>query len=220
MTTWLDQTQKCCLCGTENQCSILGSTNTMGSPDLDLRPAPMERETMNGWFQECESCHYVSVDLAQQSGDAKSIVESNEYQSAIANSDLPPIARRFALCALLNAHDREIAGTALLRAAWVCDDAEDKDLAKSFRNQSADTLKKLQPFENSEEHATLATMLIDVLRRAERYEEATKLANQLLKFKAVKRSEVMKAVVNFQLSLCDAGASDCRQVKDAVEATN
>lgn len=218
MTTWLEQTQTCCLCGTETQCKVLGSTNTIGSPDLDLRPPPMERETIDGWFQECESCHYVSVDLAQESVNAKTIVESDAYKSLIADSGLPPIARRFALCALLNAHDREIAGTALLRAAWVCDDAENSEQAKSFRNQSADTLKKLQPFENSEEHATLATMLIDVLRRAERFEEATKLANQLLKFKAVKRSEVMLAVVNFQMSLCEAKASDCRLVKEAIEA--
>ena len=190
----------------------------MGSPDLDLRPAPMERETMESWFQECGSCHYVSVDLGQESDNAKQIVESEDYQSLIANSTLPQIARRFAFCALLNAHDREIAGTALLRAAWVCDDVENPDLAKSFRNQSADTLKKLQPFENSEEQATVATMLIDVFRRAERFEEATKLANQLLKFKAVKRSEVMLAVVNFQRSLCESKASDCRQVKEAIQA--
>ena len=188
MTTWHEEMQKCCLCGSENECSVLGSTNTMGSPDLDLRPAQMERGTMHGWFQECESCHYVSVDLTQASDNARSIVESDDYQALIGNSDLPPIARRFALCSLLNAHDREIAGTALLRAAWVCDDEENSDQAKSFRNQAADTLKKLQPFENSEEHATLATMLIDVFRRAERFEEATKLANQLLKFKAVKLS--------------------------------
>ena len=218
MTTWLDQTQTCCLCGSENEVSVLGSTNAMGSPDLDLRPPSMERETMHGWFQECESCHYVGVDLSQESDNARSIVDSDDYQSLIANSDLPPIARRFALCALLNAHDREIAGTALLRSAWVCDDAKNSELATSFRNQSADTLKKLQPFENSEEHATLATVLIDVLRRAERFEEASKLATQLLKFKAVKRSEVMLAVVNFQLSLCESKSSDCRQVKDAVEA--
>lgn len=217
MTTWRDETQTCCLCGANSECNILGSTNTFGSPDLDLRPPPMERDTMRGWFHECSSCHYVSIDLAQSRDDSKSIVESDDYQALIANSDLPPIARRFAMCALLNDHDRQIAGTALLRAAWVCDDEEKAELAKSFRNQSADTIKKLQPFENSDEHATLATILIDVLRRAERFDEATKLANQLLKFKAVKRSEVMQAVVNFQMSLCESQSTAVHLVSDAVE---
>ncbi|QEG24344.1 hypothetical protein [Mariniblastus fucicola] len=218
MTTYFSETQICCICGSENECSMLGSTNTMGSPDLDLRPPPMERETMHVWFQECHSCHYVSVDLAQESENAKSIVDSEPYQAMISRSEIPEIARRFALCALLNAHDREIAATALLRAAWSCDDADADELAKSFRNQSADLLVKMQPFEDSEEQATLATTLVDVLRRAERFEEASKIANLLLKFKAVKRTPVMLAVVNYQLSLCDSQTAERRQVQDAIEA--
>ncbi len=217
MTTYLEQQQTCCLCGTENDCSVLGSTNSMGSPDLDLRPAPMERQTMHAWFQECKSCHYVSVDLAAESDNARTIVDSQDYQSLLANSDQPEVARRFALCSLLNAHDREIAGTALLRAAWVCDDEAKAELAKSYRSQSADTLKQLQPFEDSEEQATIGTMLVDVLRRAERFEESIKLARQLLKFKAIKRSDVMMAVVKYQLSLCESGDSTCQLVQDAVE---
>ncbi len=217
MTTYIEQTQVCCLCGTENDCNVLGSTNSMGSPDLDLRPAPMERGTMEFWFHECSSCHYVSVDLAGESENAKSIVDSEEYQSLLANDSLPKIARRFALCSLLNSQDREISGTALLRAAWVCDDEQNPQLAKSFRSQSADTLKKLQPFEDSEEQATTATMLIDVLRRAERFEEAIKLSNQLLKFKAVKRSEVMLAVVKYQLSLSESQSAEVHLVSDAFE---
>jgi hypothetical protein len=59
--------------------------------------------------------------------------------------------------------------------------------------------------------------LIDVLRRSERFEEAAKLANQMLKFKAVKRSEVMLAVVKFQQSLCESQSSACHLVSDAVE---
>lgn len=216
MTTWVEQTQKCCLCGSESECSVLGSTNTMGSPDLDLRPAPMERDTMHGWFQECDSCHYVSVDLAEESNDAKSIVASDDYQALIQDSDLPPIARRFAMCALLNKHDHEIAGTAFLRAAWVCDDAGNVELANSFRNRTADTLRRLQPFEDSLEQATVGTMLIDVLRRAERFEEATKLANQMLKFKAVKRSEAMLAVVKYQICLCESQSAACHQIEEAV----
>ena len=218
MTTYLQQIQVCCLCGTENACTVLGSTNSMGSPDLDLRPPPMERDTMKEWFQECKSCRYVSVDLALEMKNAQSIVDSDEYQALLADSELPEIARRFALCALLNSHDRCIAGTALLRSAWVCDDEAQADLAKSFRSQSADMLKKLQPFEDDEEQATVGTMLIDVLRRSERFDEAAKMANQLLKFKAVKRSDVMMAVVKYQLTLCESGSSVCHQIEEAIEA--
>lgn len=216
MTTYQTQVQVCCLCGTKNECSVLGSTNTMGSPDLDLRPAPMERDTMHSWFQECDSCHYVSVDLSRESENAKQIVASDEYSDLLSNLDLPQIARRFALCALLNAHDREIAGTALLRAAWVCDDESNPELATGYRNQAADILLKLQPFEDGEDQATIATMLVDVLRRAGRFEQATKLANQMLKFKTVKRSDVMAAVIKFQMSLINSKSSECRKVEEAI----
>ena len=173
---------------------------------------------MEAWFQECQSCHYVSVDLSRESDNAKSIVDSEEYQALIADSALSKIARRFVFCSMLNGQNREITGTALLRAAWVCDDDGDQEQATEFRNRSAETLRQLQPFEDSEEQATTATMLIDVLRRAGRFEEAGKLANQLLKFKAVKRSEVMLAVVKFQIGLCESNSSECRKIEDAVKA--
>jgi hypothetical protein len=217
MTSFATKVQTCCLCGTENECQLVESTEANGSPDLDLRPGSPERESMHAWFQECQKCHYVSVDLARESEDAKSIVDSVEYRSLISNDEIPQIARRFAACAILNPHDREIAGTALLRAAWDCDDQEQSELAKSFRSQAADLLKKLQPFEDSEDQATIGVTLIDILRRAGRFEEATKLANQLLKFKTVKRSGVMKAVVNFQLSRCEASCLDCHKVEDAAK---
>jgi hypothetical protein len=215
MTTYQTQVQICCLCGTENECSVIGSTDTIGSPDLDLRPAPMERDTMHSWFQQCNSCNYVSVDLSRESNNARQIVASEEYQEMIRKPDLPKIAKRFALCALLNAHDREIEGTALLRAAWACDD-EDAEQAKHFRNQSTETLLKLQPFEDNEEQATIATTLVDVLRRAEQFEKASKLASQMLKFKTVKRSAVMKSVILFQLSLIEAKSTDCHKVDEAI----
>ena len=171
---------------------------------------------MEAWLQECQNCHYVSANLSEQSKDAKSILESADYQSMLENAEIPKVARRFVFCSLLNAHDREIAATALLRAAWDCDDHEKIELADSFRNQSADLLKQLQPFEDDEERATIGVMLIDVLRRASRFEEAIKLANQLLKFKAVKRSGVMLAVVEFQISLCETECVECRKVEEAI----
>jgi hypothetical protein len=39
----------------------------------------------------------------------------------------------------------------------------------------------------------------------------------MLKFKAVKRSEVMLAVVKFQQSLCESKSSDCHLISDAVD---
>ena len=114
MTKYVTQTQTCCLCGTENECELVESTEADGSPDLDLRPAAPERDSMHCWFQECQNCHYVGVDLAQASDNASEITKSPEYQSLIADSQTPKTARKFALCALLNQTDREIFGLSLI----------------------------------------------------------------------------------------------------------
>ncbi len=217
MTTYHPQTQVCCICGTSNECSVIGSTNTLGAPDLDLRPAEMERSTMHAWFHQCKNCHYVSVDLSRETQDAKSIVDSTDYQELMADSEIPEVAKRFVACSLLNAKDREISGVALLRAAWDCDDHDKPDMAKAYREQSADLLRQLQPFEDQEEQATIGVMLIDVLRRAARFEEANKLADQMLKFKTVKRSPAMLAVVKFQKSLCESQSIERHTIDEAMK---
>lgn len=38
---------KCAVCGKESEQITLASTNTFGSPDLDLRPPEMKRSTMS-----------------------------------------------------------------------------------------------------------------------------------------------------------------------------
>ena len=216
MTNYVTLTQTCCLCGTSCQCELVESTESEGSPDLDLRPASPERDSMHAWFQQCSNCHYVSVDLSQEIENAKQIVASPSYLALVSDSEVSPTARKFALCAILNEQNREIFASALLRAAWACDDDQKHDRATAFRSEAADCLKQLQPFEDSPEQATTAVTLIDVLRRSDRFEEATKLANQLLKFKSVKRSEVMLAVVKFQLTLCESESSDCHKVEQAM----
>ena len=219
MTNYVTQTQTCCLCDTACQCELVESTESEGSPDLDLRPAPPERDSMHAWFQQCSNCHYVSVDLSRDIENAKQIVASPSYLAIANDSEISPTARKFALCATLNEQDREIFATAMLRAAWACDDDQNSARATSFRSEAADSLKQLQPFEDSPEQATTAVTLIDILRRSARFEEATKLANQLLKFKTVKRSEVMLAVVKFQLALCESQSVDCHQVEQAMTQT-
>lgn len=217
MTTYSNETQTCCLCGSDNDCTIIASTNTLGAPDLDLRPSTMERETMHAWLQECSQCHYVSVDLAMESLNAQEIVESAEYQSAIARQELPELARRFELCSLLNAKSTEIAGTALLRSAWVCDDDSNVLQAKDYRRRSAVTLSKMRPFEDNDEATNIGTVLVDVFRRAGEFAESKKLAVTLLKFKSVKRNQVKLSVLAFQQSLCSRDDDKCYTLDAAMK---
>jgi hypothetical protein len=46
----------CAVCGNKSVTDGLMSTNTIGPPDLDMRPAEMQRSTMGYWVDNCEKC--------------------------------------------------------------------------------------------------------------------------------------------------------------------
>ena len=53
MTTLDKAIVTCAICGEDAEQIEIGSTNAFGSPDLDLRPPPMKRQTMAFWMQAC-----------------------------------------------------------------------------------------------------------------------------------------------------------------------
>lgn len=218
MTTYGSEIQTCSNCGTSVECTILNSTNAFGSPDLDLRPPEMQRSTMHNWLQECSECGYVNGNLATSTEDAKQIVESDTYTALRTNSELPELARRFERYSLLQHADSETAAVALIRAAWACDDADKVNEAKAYRNQAADVLLTLQPCRDDEESTTLATALVDVLRRAERFDEAKEMATSLQSFNAVKANAIVSSVLTYQCKLCDHRDTGCHTVADREQA--
>jgi hypothetical protein len=218
MTTYGRESQTCSVCGAHVECTVLKSVSTFGSSDLDLRPSEMQRSTMDNWLHECTECGYINSNLSQPIEDAKRTIESDPFNAIRSDSQLPALACRFALYSLLRKHDPEAAGVALLRAAWVCDDRHYAEQAKSFRGQAADILLTLQPFADEEENWTLATILVDVLRRAERFGEAKELATSLQSFKSVNARKIVVSALQFQCRLCDDCDTDCYTVADCEPA--
>ena len=216
MTTYFNQPQTCAVCGNRVECSVLGSTNSFGSPDLDLRPPEMQRSTMDTWLQECPNCGFVNGNLEHSTPNAKAVLESGKYREIVADADVPELARRFARYAELNADDREKAGIALIRSAWACDDEGNAEQAAAYRSRAADLLLSLQPFDDIEERTTLGTALVDVLRRASRFAEAQALARTLRGLESVSSNQIIGAVLDYQSRLCEARDTGCRTI-DAVE---
>lgn len=217
MTTFFTATQTCAVCGASVSCAMLGSSSAFGSPDLDLRPAEMQRSTMSVWLQECPRCRYVSEDIEVASANAQAILASDPYQQLVADTKVPELARRFARQALLNASDREQAGRALLHAAWVCDDEGAVQDAIRYRCQAADVLGALQPFDDTNEGASLGAVLVDVLRRVQRFSEAKALSATLLALNSVSSHEPLAQVLGYQIQRCDAGDAECHTMDDAVQ---
>jgi hypothetical protein len=215
MTTIMRQDIKCAVCGSINEYSLLGSTNSFGSPDLDLRPPEMQRSTMSMWIQECPDCGYCCTDISESSPTAGEIISTERYKSLGVDNRYPNLARKFLKFACLIENDDKLASALnRLRAAWVCDDEVDKaDEAKYCRSLSILDLSSLLPFEDSERGVTQAATLVDLLRRSGRFEEAVEFAEKFLPYESV--NNVIKAIFNFQIQCCGERNEQCFTVADA-----
>lgn len=71
--------KKCSVCGKTAMYPVLLSTNCWGYPDLDFRPAEMQRSTMNTWLDECPHCGYVAVNIENELDISPEILKSDEY---------------------------------------------------------------------------------------------------------------------------------------------
>lgn len=179
MTTYFRRESTCANCGKPSEHNVLGSTNAFGSADLDLRPPEMQRSTMNAWLQACPHCHYIASDVGEREGDL-SLVGSQGYVDALADLRFPQLARIFLAHAFLNAADPALAGYSRLRAAWVCDDAHRVEAAIECRIAAAADMARAKPFPDDQPGATRGAVLVDVLRRAGRLEEADAECQELL----------------------------------------
>jgi hypothetical protein len=185
MTTIFPHEATCFVCGTQSTHPVLGSTNEFGSRDLDLRPAPMKRSTMEMWVQRCPSCGYCAGSIAAGPDVAKQIVRSSAYLAQLADSAYPALARQFLCCSLILAGSAEeaAAGDAALHAAWVCDDAGADTAAAACR------LKAIGHFQSGRSQgkwwpdnaAAESLLLADLHRRRGQFEEVARFCEEGLR---------------------------------------
>src|SRR5262249_6696974 len=138
MTTLFPQKETCFVCGNISEHTVIGSTNTFGSPDLDLRPSEMQRSTITHWIQRCPTCGYCARSISTGPEIAKQIVTSPEYVEQRDNPAYPALANQFLCWALIQAADGNdaVAGRAALDAAWICDDEQAAEKADICRRKA------------------------------------------------------------------------------------
>ena len=166
MTTVTEEKVRCWLCESENQFTVVGSTNAIGSSDLDVRPPEMKRSTIFAWVQRCPECGYCATDLAAPRPEATDVVSAKEYERQLDDPTNPELANSF-LCAC---RDYSAATWALLRAAWVCDDSGRPDQAVVCRQRAAEMLPVAEEHEQiiAKPEGASTAILIDLLRRSGR----------------------------------------------------
>ena len=218
MTTIQKRTFKCAVCGTEERYNIVFSSSTLGSPDLDLRPAEMKRSTMEFWIQECPKCGYVSKTVSE---DPINVTYEWLHTKAYIDCDglnfRSVLAVKFYKYYLINIRNGCIGDAyyALLNAAWACDDVGDIINADKCRKsviQFLDGLITENPYSNSED---LKLRKIDLMRRSGQFELL------IAEFSSCSFEDEMKnQILAFQLDKAAKKDSGCYTIEDAVGTEN
>lgn len=213
-TTIMPEKVKCGNCGEENTVTVIGSTNQMQAPDLDLRPGEMARSTLPHQVAECKKCHYCAPDLGEKP-------ESEAAKKVIAKP-MPGdgLAFRFARAAEIVRADAEalagdekksgekhcIAALFFLRAAWACDDEKKAAEAVDCRRECAAELEKAIAVKeklDGELPRGMTLMLCDVYRRSGDFAKAELAARRVLNAKTREQQ-----IAEFQLELCRRKKTD------------
>ena len=86
MTTIYEEEVTCAVCGAKQTVQEMGSTSSFGPMDLDTRPPPLQRGTMEMWVHECVECGYVAPELEKAvTGDGQ-VVASADYRAELAQA--------------------------------------------------------------------------------------------------------------------------------------
>lgn len=215
MTTFRNRSRRCFVCGNIKDFMEISSTNEFGSPDLDLRPAPMRRQTMNAWVHKCPVCGYAATNIDAPTEVTQDWLKSQAYRDCEGIAFESPLAATFYQAYMINKADgRRIAAfQALLHAAWSCDDLRDDANATRCRELALANLDAIIDDE-SDRRETLLLLKADLLRRAGRFDAL------LQEYAHVRfREDLHNKILAFQLKRAAAGDRACHTVREALEAS-
>lgn len=213
MTTIYNEQKKCPNCGTLNEITMVGSTNSFGSMDLDTRPPEMRRSTMIYWLESCTHCGLSVSDLSKVEIEALKYFKSDNFKQKHTSEKFKSLAGKFWTSYLLvkNSGDINSALGLIHCAAWASDDMKDSHGSTRAREIFIETLQ-----ENGNDPSILSPseplagylMLSDINRRISRFDEAKRLAQHV-----VDNGEgFLQQIAEFVVELCEKKDSHCYNV--------
>ena len=206
---------ECPVCGKKTPQPVLFSTNTFGYPDLDLRPAPMQRDTMDTWILECPNCGYVSSNFDSEPTITKDFLKSDAYTTCDGIEFKGKLAKRFYRNYLIAKHNNNAAGcfNNLLHCAWDCDDKEDPNAAH-VRKLALPYITGLIEIDSEGKNNYLA-MKADLMRRCGEFDQ---LINEYSDI--ITGEEIINRVIQFQIQKAKEKDTTCYTVEDVVNEDN
>jgi hypothetical protein len=181
----------------------------MGYMDLDMRPAPMERNTMFTWIQACPHCGYVNFSINETPLISKEFLESEAYKTAD-GYDMPALAQNFYRQALMFKECKDVARTfhAYKHAAWVCDDVK-SPAAVTMRLLALEVLTTApsgEIYAKDESHI----MKAELLRRTNQFDKV--LALPAAQFSSV----FLQQLFDFEKALAEKHDNRCHNVGEVL----
>lgn len=212
MTTYASEKIKCSICGAVNEYSVLMSTNSFGSPDLDLRPPEMKRSTIGTWVQECPRCGYVAHRVDDDSSVDIEWIKSDDYFTCNGISFISDLAKRFYRHYMISIRDnkKEDACFALIHAAWACDDTGDRTNAVTCRKMAVPLIGQLID-NNHKNKENLRLMKADLLRRSCQFEKMIKEYSDV-----TFDEDIMNKVLAFEVEKAKKKDGECYTVRDVL----
>ncbi|MBN1209666.1 MAG: hypothetical protein JXB05_32760 [Myxococcaceae bacterium] len=222
MTRPHDFIMQCFVCGTRRA----RSAELLEPPsETELRHAPKEMvgSAVAAWVRACAECGYCAPDLSVGHRSARAKVRSPEYQRQLHAAGTPPLAARFLCAALLSDAAGQPAKAAQQRlyAAQAFEEAGEVALARQYNSAVADALlsrrKVLLHWRDREAdwRGSEAVVLVDVLRRAGRFDEARREVEAALRKRV---SSIVKELLRFERSTIERGDTGPHSQTEALGA--
>ena len=210
MSTFRLVSKICPVCGTMSDHTVICSTNTFGSPDLDLRPPEMKRDTIAYWPEQCPQCGFVAYDIAKRTPVSREWLFEKRYITCEGHNFLSSLAVKFYKIYLIakETGNNSDAFNALMSAAWACDDVNDYKNAKLCRMLLLPYLD-CETSNNPQCADTLSVIKADVLRRAELFDQVVAEYTN-----CTFRDEILTKICKFQVEKAKQGDTGCYRVSD------
>lgn len=218
MTTIQTEEVTCGVCGKETTQISIGSTSIFGPPDLDSRPAEMQRSTIKYWVHRCPRCGYCGSSIQDGDPSLKPFLKTHEYLAQSKKRGIPRLARDFLCTSMLEEHTDNLRAAAwsLIFAAWVCDDEQLSERASDCRKRAYELIQRIQVAGDPwmPQPGADVVMGADLLRRAGLFDEAENLIGAFERADDV--DDVINKLISFELELVKARDSACHTLAEVV----
>lgn len=168
---------KCTVCGAESSQNMSTGFDFATKTDLDQRPRPHMEGELEYRVMRCPSCGYCATNISTDAGVTREMIDDPDYHSIIESGDDPVYSSFMAkgylmerTCYYIGAFD------AYRSASWVADDLGEAELARRARVKAVETGRVFA----EKMHPAGKCGFCDILRRAGRFEDCIRLADEVL----------------------------------------